>query len=163
MISQSYLAVFKIKLVVDFGYSHYTLKTSSLKNLWGARSSKNVLSKRYLSTITAEIGQIPSNILGNCPLLILLNFIFRIGDIVWTLTSINPKDRLSAEQLLDEEFSDKDIKVVERDKEMDGLKDTIRLQTQQITKQEELIAQQNKELLILRKLLQRVRNENEDL
>jgi len=87
----------------------------------------------------------------------------RIGEIVWTLTSINPKDRLSAEQLLDEEFSDKDIKVVERDKEMDGLKDTIRLQTQQITKQEELIAQQNKELLILRKLLQRVRNENEDL
>ena len=82
---------------------------------------------------------------------------------MWTLTSINPKDRLSAEQLLDEEFSDKDIKVVERDKEMDGLKDTIRLQTQQITKQEELIAQQNKELLILRKLLQRVRNENEDL
>ena len=80
---------------------------------------------------------------------------------MWTLTSINPKDRLSAEQLLDEEFSDKDIKVVERDKEMDGLKDTIRLQTQQITKQEELIAQQNKELLILRKLLQRVRN-NED-
>ena len=82
---------------------------------------------------------------------------------MWKLTSINPKDRLSAEQLLDEEFSDKDIKVVERDKEMDGLKDTIRLQTQQITKQEELIAQQNKELLILRKLLQRVRNENEDL
>ena len=82
---------------------------------------------------------------------------------MWTLTSINPKDRFSAEQLLDEEFSDKDIKVVERDKEMDGLKDTIRLQTQQITKQEELIAQQNKELLILRKLLQRVRNENEDL
>ena len=82
---------------------------------------------------------------------------------MWTLTSINPKDRLSAEQLLDQEFSDKDIKVVERDKEMDGLKDTIRLQTQQITKQEELIAQQNKELLILRKLLQRVRNENEDL
>ena len=80
---------------------------------------------------------------------------------MWTLTSINPKDRLSAEQLLDEEFSDKDIKVVERDREMDGLKDTIRLQTQQITKQEELIAQQNKELLILRKLLQRVRNENE--
>ena len=100
---------------------------------------------------------------GKLSSLILLNFIFRIGEIVWILTSINPKDRLSAEQLLDEEFSDKDIKVVERDKEMDGLKDTIRLQTQQITKQEELIAQQNKELLILRKLLQRVRNENEDL
>ena len=64
MISQSDLAVFKIKLVVDFGYSHYTLKTSILKTLWGARSSKNVLTKRYLSTITAEIGKIPSNILG---------------------------------------------------------------------------------------------------
>ena len=52
MISQSDLAVFKIKLVVDFGYSHYTLKTSILKTLWVARSSKNV------------IGKIPSNILG---------------------------------------------------------------------------------------------------
>ena len=64
MISQSDLAVFKIKLVVDFGYSHYTLKTSIWKTLWGARSSKNVLTKRYLSTITAEIRKVPSNILG---------------------------------------------------------------------------------------------------
>ena len=62
---------------------------------------------------------------------------------------------------MEDMFSDKDITVMERDEEMEMLRNTIRLQSSQITKQEQLIAQQNKEIEILRKLLSRVRNVEE--
>ena len=84
-----------------------------------------------------------------------------IADIAWRLTSVEPGERPGARQLLEEVFSDKDIAVLERDKEMEALRGTLKLQTAQILKQEQLIAQQNKEIEILRKLLARVRNVDE--
>merc|ERR1712218_76877 len=81
-----------------------------------------------------------------------------IADIAWRLTSLEPGERPGARQLLEEVFSDKDIAVLERDKEMEALRGTLKLQTAQILKQEQLIAQQNKEIEILRILLAKVRN-----
>jgi len=86
-----------------------------------------------------------------------------IGDLIWSLTSPRPQDRPRAGHLLEEMFSDKDITVLDRDDEMDKMRNTIRLQSSQITKQEQLIAQQNKEIEILRKLLTRVRNVDDSI
>ena len=83
-------------------------------------------------------------------------------NIIWDLTSTTASDRPSAGHLLDQVFSDKDISMVTRDLEMEGLRDTIRLQTSQINKQEELIAHQTKEIEILRKLLTRVRTNSDE-
>ena len=80
-----------------------------------------------------------------------------IGGLVWRLTSSEPGERPGAGQLLETMFSDKDIGAVERDREVEVLRGTVRLQASQITKQEQLIAQQNKEIEILRQLLTRVR------
>ena len=85
-----------------------------------------------------------------------------IPDTIWRLTSPVLTERPTASFLLEEMFSDKDITVLERDREMDMLRDTIRLQTSQINKQEQLIAQQNKEIEILRKLLSRQRTNIEE-
>ena len=78
------------------------------------------------------------------------------------MTSREPGERPGAEQLLETMFSDKDISVVERDREMEGLRGTVKLQASQITKQEQLIAQQNKEIEILRQLLTRVRQSGDE-
>ena len=86
-----------------------------------------------------------------------------ITDIVWRLTSPVLSERPTAAFLLDEVFSNKDIAVLERDREMEMLRDTVTLQTSQIYKLEQLIAQQNKELDILRKLFSRQRKFEEDI
>ena len=76
---------------------------------------------------------------------------------MWSLTNLEPGERLGAGQLLETMFSDKDLSVVERDREVEMLRGTVKLQASQITKQEQLIAQQNKEIEILRQLLTRIR------
>ena len=81
---------------------------------------------------------------------------------MWSLTSREPGERPGAEQLLETMFSDKDLSVVERDREMEVLRGTVKLQASQITKQEQLIAQQNKEIEILRQLLTRVRQSGDE-
>ena len=78
------------------------------------------------------------------------------------MTSREPGERPGAEQLLETMFSDKDLSVVERDREMEVLRGTVKLQASQITKQEQLIAQQNKEIEILRQLLTRVRQSGDE-
>ena len=64
--------------------------------------------------------------------------------------------------MLEQIFSDKDLLVLARDREMNMMRETIRLQTSQITKQEQLIAQQAKEIEILRQLLSRTRCHDDD-
>ena len=64
--------------------------------------------------------------------------------------------------MLEQIFSDKDLVVLARDREMNMMRETIRLQTSQITKQEQLIAQQAKEIEILRQLLSRTRCHDDD-
>ena len=81
---------------------------------------------------------------------------------MWSLTSPEPGERPGAGQLLETMFSDKDISAVERDREVEVLRGTVRLQASQITKQEQLIAQQNKEIEILRQLLTRVRQAGDE-
>ena len=85
-----------------------------------------------------------------------------IGTLVWRLTSREPGERPGAEELLENMFSDKDLSVVERDREVEVLRGTVRLQATQITKQEQLISQQNKEIEILRQLLTRVRQSGDE-
>ena len=53
--------------------------------------------------------------------------------------------------------SDKDLGVVKRDRKGWVLRGTVKLRASQITKQEQLIAQQNKKIEILRQLLTKVR------
>ena len=81
---------------------------------------------------------------------------------MWSLTNLEPGERLGAGQLLETMFSDKDLSVVERDREVEMLRGTVKLQASQITKQEQLIAQQNKEIEILRQLLTRVRQSGDE-
>ena len=71
-----------------------------------------------------------------------------IGGLVWSLTSQEPGERPGARQLLETMFSD--LSVVERDRKVEVLRVTVKLQASQITKQEQLITQQNKEIEILR-------------
>ena len=85
-----------------------------------------------------------------------------IGALVWRLTSREPGERPGAGELMENTFSDKDLSVVERDREVEVLRGTLRLQATQITKQEQLIAQQNKEIEILRQLLSRVRQSGDE-
>ena len=80
---------------------------------------------------------------------------------MWSLTSLVPGERQGAGQLLETMFSDKDLSVVERDREAEMLRGSVKLQTSQITKQEQLIAQQNKEIEILRQLLTRIRQSDD--
>ena len=85
-----------------------------------------------------------------------------IGALVWRLTSRELGERPGAGELLENTFSEKDLNVVERDREVEVLRGTVRLQATQITKQEQLIAQQNKEIEILRQLLSRVRQSGDE-
>ena len=71
-----------------------------------------------------------------------------IGGLVWSLTSQEPGERPGTRQLLETMFSD--LSVVERDRKVEVLRVTVKLQASQITKQEQLITQQNKEIEILR-------------
>ena len=80
-----------------------------------------------------------------------------IRNLIWDLTSLTPGQRPGAQQLLGEMFSSKDLSLVERDVEMDTLREKVRLQASQITKQEQLLTQQSRELEILRNLFSRLR------
>ena len=80
-----------------------------------------------------------------------------IRNLIWDLTSPTPAERPTAAQLLGEKFSSKDLSLVERDVEMETLRETVRLQTAQISKQDQLLTQQARELEILRNLLTRLR------
>ena len=84
-----------------------------------------------------------------------------IRNIIWQLTSHSPRDRPHARELLEQIFSSKDLTLVERDVEMEALRETNKLQAAQILKQEQLIAHQDKELEILRNLLTRLRRSEE--
>ena len=84
-----------------------------------------------------------------------------IRNLIWQLTSRTPRDRPTASKLLEQTFSVKDLALMERDVEMEALRETNRLQAAQISKQEQLIAHQTKELEILRNLLTRLRRSEE--
>ena len=84
-----------------------------------------------------------------------------IRNLIWQLTSHSPRDRPTASKLLEQTFSVKDLALMERDVEMEALRETNRLQAAQISKQEQLIAHQTKELEILRNLLTRLRRSEE--
>ena len=85
-----------------------------------------------------------------------------VGDLVWRLTSQEPRERPGAGELLESMFSDKDLSVVERDREVELLRGKVRLQASKITEQEQLITQQNKEIEKLRQLLTRVRHSGDE-
>ena len=83
-----------------------------------------------------------------------------IRNLIWDLTSPSPGERPSAAQVLGEMFSSKDLSLVERDVEMETLRETVRLQTSQISKQDQLLSEQARELEILRSLLTRLRSKD---
>jgi len=84
-----------------------------------------------------------------------------VRSLIWELSSPSPGERPGARQLLEQTFSSKDLALVERDLEMETLRETNRLQASQISKQEQLITQQTRELEILRNLLTRLRQNKE--
>lgn len=79
-----------------------------------------------------------------------------IADLISRLTSALPDERPGAEELLEHKFSNKDLSLLEREREQLALREQVLLQKEQILKQEQLIAHQNKELEILRGLLVRL-------
>lgn len=79
-----------------------------------------------------------------------------IADLISRLTSSTPEERPGADELLEHKFSNKDLSLLEREREQLALREQVLLQKEQILKQEQLIAHQNKELEILRGLLVRL-------
>jgi len=79
-----------------------------------------------------------------------------IADLISRLTSALPDERPGADELLEHKFSNKDLSLLEREREQLALREQVLLQKEQILKQEQLIAHQNKELEILRGLLVRL-------
>eukprot|EP00092_Neocalanus_flemingeri_P085670 GFUD01107835.1.p1 GENE.GFUD01107835.1~~GFUD01107835.1.p1 ORF type:complete len:637 (+),score=201.63 GFUD01107835.1:36-1946(+) len=79
-----------------------------------------------------------------------------MAELVFRLTSSSPEERPGAEELLEQKFSSKDLSLLQRENEQRALREQVVLQKEQLLKQEELIAHQNKELEILRGLLVRL-------
>jgi len=79
-----------------------------------------------------------------------------IADLISQLTSISPDTRPGAGELLAQRFSSKDLSLLEREREQRALREQVKLQNEQILKQEQLIAEQNAELELLRGVLARL-------
>jgi len=79
-----------------------------------------------------------------------------ISDLINCLTSVSPDSRPTAGELLQQQFSSKDLSLLEREREQKCLREQILLQREQISKQEQLIAEQNAELEILRGVISRL-------
>merc|ERR1711915_1006374 len=74
-------------------------------------------------------------------------------ELVVKLVNEDSRGRPSASQVLDGHFSNKDLCLLEKDEERTALKHQVTLQQKQIEKQAQLIAEQEKEIAMLRNLL----------
>jgi len=78
-----------------------------------------------------------------------------LGELVRLLTSNNPEDRPTAASMLEQQFSEKDLFLLDSGREAKALRDQVALQAKQIYAQGNLICEQEKELAVLRALLAR--------
>lgn len=78
-----------------------------------------------------------------------------LGELVSHLTSNNPEDRPTAASMLEQQFSEKDLVLLDSGREAKALRDQVALQAKQIAAQGNLICEQERELAVLRALLAR--------
>ena len=86
-----------------------------------------------------------------------------LGDLMRMLTSSEPEKRPSAADLLEKQFSEKDLVLLDSGREVKALKDQLALQAKQISAQGNLICEQERELAVLRALLSRREEKNAKL
>jgi len=83
-----------------------------------------------------------------------------LGELVRLLTSNNPEDRPTAASMLEQQFSEKDLDLLDSGREAKALRDQVALQAKQIAAQGNLICEQERELAVLRALLARREDKN---
>ena len=86
-----------------------------------------------------------------------------LGDLMRMLTSSEPEKRPTAADLLEKQFSEKDLVLLDSGREVKDLKDQLALQAKQIAAQGNLICEQERELAVLRALLSRREEKNAKL
>lgn len=86
-----------------------------------------------------------------------------LGDLMRMLTSSEPEERPTAADLLEKQFSEKDLVLLDSGREVKALKDQLALQAKQIAAQGNLICEQERELAVLRALLSRREEKNAKL
>jgi len=83
-----------------------------------------------------------------------------LGELVRLLTSNDPEDRPTAASMLEQQFSEKDLDLLDSGREAKALRDQVALQAKQIAAQGNLICEQERELAVLRALLARREDKN---
>jgi len=86
-----------------------------------------------------------------------------LGELVRLLTSNDPEERPTAASMLEQQFSEKDLVLLDSGREARALRDQVALQAKQIAAQGNLICEQERELAVLRALLARREDKNKKL